>query len=143
MPFPLKFPIRLLQSGPTSNTWFLGSTRVQNPNSVSSGSAILHSSLQCHRACPSPELAVPSHGAKWTASNTLFLRPIWVQIPNGISIGSAIVAQLTAQCRCSGMSFPLKIAHSLGSDLDPYLGLTHGSVHRSRIRILRIFFSFL
>jgi len=75
-----------------------------------------------------PLRTAPSHGAKWTASNTLFFRPIWVQIPNVISIGSAIVAQLTAQCRCSGMSFPLKIARSLGSDLDPYLGLTHGSV---------------
>ena len=37
--------------------------------------------------------------------------------PNDISIRSAIFAQLMTECRrtCPGMSFPLKISHSLGA----------------------------
>jgi len=40
-------------SGPPSNTWFLGSTRVLNPNGIVIGAAILQGSLvwQTDRPC--------------------------------------------------------------------------------------------
>jgi len=41
---PPKLPIPLGKSGPWPNTWFLGPTRVHNPNWMSIGSAILHAS---------------------------------------------------------------------------------------------------
>jgi len=52
-------------------------------------------------------------GPVCTPRNTCFLGLTRVHDPNSISIGSATFAQLTAYGRrpCSGMSFPLKIAH--------------------------------
>jgi len=35
-----KFPLPLHVSGPPPNTWFLGPTRVHNPNGISIGSAV-------------------------------------------------------------------------------------------------------
>jgi len=39
-PFPLKIAPSHGGSGPPSNTWFLGPTRVHNPNGISIGSAV-------------------------------------------------------------------------------------------------------
>jgi len=38
--FPSKLPISVRGSGLPSNTWFLGPTRVLNPNGISIGSAV-------------------------------------------------------------------------------------------------------
>jgi len=41
MPLSLsKLPLTMGGSGPPSNTWFLGATRVLNPNEISIGAAI-------------------------------------------------------------------------------------------------------
>jgi len=40
-PFPLKIALHMGRSGPPSNTWFLGPTRVHIPNDISIGSAII------------------------------------------------------------------------------------------------------
>ena len=39
-PFPKKLPLPMEGSGPPSNTWFLGPTRVLNPNGISIGAAL-------------------------------------------------------------------------------------------------------
>jgi len=38
--FPSKLPL-FMGSGPQSNTWFLGPTRVHNPNGISIGSSVV------------------------------------------------------------------------------------------------------
>jgi len=43
--FPQKLLLSMGGSGPPSNTWFSGPTRVLNPNDISIGSAILQGSL--------------------------------------------------------------------------------------------------
>jgi len=59
-----------------SNTCFLGSSRVHNPNSILIGSAVVAQlTSECHWACrgmPFPLKIVPSHGRVWTPSNTWF-----------------------------------------------------------------------
>jgi len=52
-----------------------------------------------------------------TPPKACFLGSTRVHNPNGISIRLVIYAQLTAECcrACPGMSFPLKIAPSLGA----------------------------
>ena len=78
-----------------SNTWFLGPTRVLNPNGISIGSAVLHSwpqnvpILYSRLGRPFSLKIAPSCGGTWTPSNTWFLGPTRVLNPNGISIGSA------------------------------------------------------
>ena len=37
---PSKLPLPMVGSGPTSNTWFAGPTRVHNPNGILIGSAV-------------------------------------------------------------------------------------------------------
>jgi len=39
-PFPLKIALSRGVSGPPSNTWFLGPTRVLNPNGILMGAAV-------------------------------------------------------------------------------------------------------
>ena len=83
------------------NAYFLGTTRVHNPNGISIGSAIfVQLTTECRRAFPGmffPLKIVPSHGAIWTPSNTWFIEPTRVHNPNDISIGSAVFAQLTTE----------------------------------------------
>ena len=40
-PFPSKLPLAMVGSRPTSNTWFLGPTRVHSRKGISIGSAFL------------------------------------------------------------------------------------------------------
>jgi len=85
------------------NTCFLGPMRVhrfRNPNDISIGSAVLHSSPQCpytlQGTASSPQNCPFPQGI-WTPSNrpTWFLGPIQVLNPNSIGIGWALFARLT------------------------------------------------
>jgi len=102
MSFPLKLPLGIGHSGPTSNTLFLGPTCVHNPNDISIGSAIfanLTTKCRCtlQQAAPFPFKIAPFHGSEPPFS-TWFHGPTQILIPNNISIGSAVFAQLTAEC---------------------------------------------
>jgi len=102
MSFPLKLPLGIGHSEPTSNTLFLGPTCVHNPNDISIGSAIfanLTTKCRCtlQQAAPFPFKIAPFHGSEPPFS-TWFHGPTQILIPNNISIGSAVFAQLTAEC---------------------------------------------
>jgi len=69
--FPTKLPLRMGGSGPSSNTWFAGSIRTQNPHWISISSAFFAQmnawclvSLYFTMGRPFPTLKiVPSHGS--------------------------------------------------------------------------------
>jgi len=95
---PKKLPLRLVRSGPPSNTWFLGSTQILSPNGISIGSAVFTQltaerpyTLQWTPFSPS-KLPIPmgdlGPSFKW------FLGPTRVLNPNYFSIGSAVYAGL-------------------------------------------------
>jgi len=83
-----------------SNTCFLGSTGVHNPNRTSIGSAVFaQCTSKCHRACrgmPFPSKFPLSRGI-CIPYNTWFLRSTRLSIPSGLWIGLGIFAQLTAE----------------------------------------------
>ena len=114
-----------------SNTWFLGSTRLSIPNSISIGSAIFAQLMaECRYtlqwAASFPLKITSSHGGSGRHL-TRFLGPILAHNPNGIVIGSAVFAQMTTVSLyfTMGHTFPLKIARPMG-DLEPHL--IHGSL---------------
>ena len=91
-------PCRLRQCAPPSNTWSLGSTRVQNPNPKRRLDRI---SRFCTAHCivslyftmirPFPLKIGPCDVGSGPPSNTWFLGPTPVLNPNGISIRSAVL----------------------------------------------------
>jgi len=75
--FPIKLPIHTGDLDPHLNTRFLGPIRVQNPNGISIGSAVLPIAECCRRCVHGYAIfflkIVPSHWEIWTPSNTWFL----------------------------------------------------------------------
>ena len=121
---PSKLPLTMGGSGPPSNTWFPGATRVLNPKQPTDH-ATLSATKGCIKICSTvmwpnntsgqsnlrthrcrrrirqmaPRALPYGHvGATWQIwLNLGFLPPTRVHNPNGKSIGSAISAQLTAE----------------------------------------------
>jgi len=97
---PFAIANEFVRPWPSSNTCFLGPTRVSKPNGISIGSAVL--AYRVHR-CKAPVLfnwvdnpqKLPLPCSIGAPSNTWFLLPTRVSTPNGISIDSAVFARLT------------------------------------------------
>jgi len=99
---------RILHVAPmctTSNSCFLGPTRVRTPNGIPIGSAVFAYAICSSRKkvpifyngppLPHPKKITPVHGGIWTPSNVWFLWHTGVHNQNGISIDSAVFARLT------------------------------------------------
>ena len=102
-PFPPQncpFPWGHLDSGPPSNTWFLGLTRVLNLNGILIGAVVFaHMTVKCPYtlqwdALSSQKLSLPM--GIWTPSNIWFPGASRVLNPNGNLIGSGVFAGLTS-----------------------------------------------
>jgi len=108
MSIALKIGPCMGRSGPPSNTWFLGPTRVHIPNGFYPHPKRTSSVLSFF--CRTIE-----HGR--FNCDICFTGPTRVNNPNGISIGSAVFAQLTSELLyfTMGHSFSLKIAPSNGA----------------------------
>jgi len=87
---------------PPWNTCFFGPPECTAQTAASvSVQPFLHSSRQCHRACPGIFFTLkiaPSHGGSGPPSNTWFLEPTRAHNTNGVSIGSAVFLHLV-KCR--------------------------------------------
>ena len=100
-PSPSKQPLPMGRSGSPSNSWFLGLIRANNPNGISTSSAIFAQiTAECPHTlqwvAPFPLKIAPSHRGILTPSNIWFPWPTRVLNPNTISIGSAIFAGLSS-----------------------------------------------
>jgi len=98
-PFPPKLQLPMGWSGPPSNTWFLGTSQVLNPNGISNSSPVFALLTAEHPyTLEWPALHpqnCPFTWGYWPQSNTWFLGSTRVLNPNGLSIGSAVFVGFT------------------------------------------------